>query len=581
MILFREENPHFWTHGILLSLILILPLLRAGWDLWSQTAVVAVWTLVVLFETYNAFRYRPKDPPRPVIPAKAGIHRFLMVFPASVLIPLGVYVGAALVSAGVSPFPFSAHAALLVDAPAVAFFLWGASVVKHKDLYRRALAGAGLLAVGAAFFQSTGSFSSPLTGPLLNPNVLVSLLLLTGPGAFFLAMEKERSWFWGVVCGVSVGSVLLSRSWVGCLVLAFQFFWCVRRWGGNRRWLWFLLGFAVVALGLFLARADAHKLFHGDPDRWHWWAGALRMIFDRPWLGVGPGAFGEAYPAYRAGVWGLNTLYAHNFFLELWAERGVVGVGALLFLAKTAFCGERSGLWLGLVGFLLFNLVHIGFSFPALYWLFFLILGLNTTPNDQGEARTASLEEKKIPWVPAAVGAFLWVVVCGASFSLFRSSQCLEWAKIAFKNDQSVLARSWSDQGLRWNPWNPELYELRSALKLGQQDWEGATKDLYKAVALAPAAAGFRVDVAELALQRGDRVEALKQYDEAVRLMPLKTHAWERRGDILAGDGLTAQAKESYSNALRALDDPRVLGGDRVRQSEAVRRVTEKKANLL
>ncbi len=62
----------------------------------------------------------------------------------------------------------------------------------------------------------------------------------------------------------------------------------------------------------------------------HWQAGWY-MFLDHPWLGVGAGNYAEAYPAYFVGPWPEALGHAHNFYLNMLAELGVVG-GALLLL---------------------------------------------------------------------------------------------------------------------------------------------------------------------------------------------------------------------------------------------------------
>lgn len=63
------------------------------------------------------------------------------------------------------------------------------------------------------------------------------------------------------------------------------------------------------------------------------WRTTLTMIADQPLLGVGVGAFGVAYPRYDTGNGLRVTTHAHNDFLHLIGETGVVGgLMCLLFL---------------------------------------------------------------------------------------------------------------------------------------------------------------------------------------------------------------------------------------------------------
>jgi putative inorganic carbon (HCO3(-)) transporter len=64
---------------------------------------------------------------------------------------------------------------------------------------------------------------------------------------------------------------------------------------------------------------------------------ALDMWRDHPWLGVGFGNYATIYPAYAIGRW-LNPLgHAHNYYLNVGAETGLVGLVAYGLLWLAAF----------------------------------------------------------------------------------------------------------------------------------------------------------------------------------------------------------------------------------------------------
>jgi O-antigen ligase len=61
------------------------------------------------------------------------------------------------------------------------------------------------------------------------------------------------------------------------------------------------------------------------------WRTTLRMIKDKPLLGIGPGNYAQKYIEYRLNRTGRNLSHAHNDFLSVAAESGVPC--ALVFLA--------------------------------------------------------------------------------------------------------------------------------------------------------------------------------------------------------------------------------------------------------
>jgi putative inorganic carbon (HCO3(-)) transporter len=68
----------------------------------------------------------------------------------------------------------------------------------------------------------------------------------------------------------------------------------------------------------------------------HWQAGWY-MFLDNPWLGVGAGNYAEAYPTYFVGIWREALGHAHNYYLNMLAELGIVGGGLLLLLLGFSF----------------------------------------------------------------------------------------------------------------------------------------------------------------------------------------------------------------------------------------------------
>jgi putative inorganic carbon (HCO3(-)) transporter len=68
----------------------------------------------------------------------------------------------------------------------------------------------------------------------------------------------------------------------------------------------------------------------------HWQAGWY-MFLAHPWLGVGAGNYGQAYPDYYVGMWRDALGHAHNYYLNILAELGLVGGCTLLLLLGLAF----------------------------------------------------------------------------------------------------------------------------------------------------------------------------------------------------------------------------------------------------
>jgi O-antigen ligase len=67
------------------------------------------------------------------------------------------------------------------------------------------------------------------------------------------------------------------------------------------------------------------------------WVAAQRMWAQAPWLGVGPGNYAHVYPQVRLPQWEEALGHAHNIYLNVAAETGLVGLTVYLALLVTAF----------------------------------------------------------------------------------------------------------------------------------------------------------------------------------------------------------------------------------------------------
>ncbi|MCC6613328.1 MAG: O-antigen ligase family protein [Anaerolineae bacterium] len=56
------------------------------------------------------------------------------------------------------------------------------------------------------------------------------------------------------------------------------------------------------------------------------WQAAVEMATNQPWLGVGLGNYEAAYPAYRLLNWKFPLGHAHNYYLNVLGETGIIGL---------------------------------------------------------------------------------------------------------------------------------------------------------------------------------------------------------------------------------------------------------------
>lgn len=68
----------------------------------------------------------------------------------------------------------------------------------------------------------------------------------------------------------------------------------------------------------------------------HWLAG-IRMFADHPFTGVGIGNYGTTYAQYHVGIFVNSLDHAHNYYINILAETGIIGLTAFLLLIVAIF----------------------------------------------------------------------------------------------------------------------------------------------------------------------------------------------------------------------------------------------------
>ncbi len=95
-------------------------------------------------------------------------------------------------------------------------------------------------------------------------------------------------------------------------------------------------------------------------ERQAFWQAAFGMFQSDIWTGVGFGNYDAAYPDYFVGRWERSLGHAHNYYINLLAETGILGLVAYLLFWIAIFCQilmklphlslSQRGLALGLIG---------------------------------------------------------------------------------------------------------------------------------------------------------------------------------------------------------------------------------------
>jgi putative inorganic carbon (HCO3(-)) transporter len=146
----------------------------------------------------------------------------------------------------------------------------------------------------------------------------------------------------------------------------------------------------VPYMGVFDVRgAEVTDANFAVLERMAHWQAALQMWTDHPWLGVGIGNYEPVYPRYALPLWLLPLGHAHNYYLNIAAETGAVGLVAYLLLWAMAFAlawravrrgsGWELGMALGVLGVVTHLSVHNVFDnlyVHGIYLHLAILLGL-------------------------------------------------------------------------------------------------------------------------------------------------------------------------------------------------------------
>lgn len=329
------------------------PLLRGGWDLWAQTALFL--SLSAGMSLWLSGRILAGYVPLPSARVLCwAVSLALLGWLSARLSPLSAY---AVVSWRVWV------AALWL------FIVLGAVSKDERSFIDDAIRLCGWILLLLAFYQQYQQGMERPTASLVNQNAFAAALLMILP----LSVQKgdyllTAGLLWALVLTRSVGA------WLGlsaALVLMRQ--------TGGRIGYWFGLGVSVCCGIAIYGKFQTPEVL----NRWNWWVAAARMSWDSPALGFGPGTFGHVLGAFHR-VGDLSSVYAHQHFLEIAAELGLVFL--VLWTAGIIHCLRRGGphKTLGALAVLIQSLWDYSLSLPSNLWLLSYLLASSSPESSRG-----------------------------------------------------------------------------------------------------------------------------------------------------------------------------------------------------
>ncbi len=372
--------------------------------------------------------------------------------------------------------------------------------------------------------------------PFINPNHAAQFFELAGLCCLaFASLERER-WrgLWFVVGLLCVAGVFASGSSAGLACTGFGLLFVLTLWIAARTPTLRLIRFAVpvvlVLAGIGGIGLTVHAAFSGgsvplsfmDDERaaskTEIWPGAVRLVHEHAWTGVGRGALRDAVPRVQEPGSTWSRSFVENEYLQLPAELGLP-VAALLLMGfaltwlvalirfrgeprvAAALCGT---LVVGAHAFAGFGLEFAGVGLP-----FMVLMGVC--------AAHAGL----LPVGRWLGGALVLVLVVGLPFAPlailhgnhFRATS--EIGRAEMDADPTDVVES----HVRWRPVSPDVSLALAGYFDRRGDPQNTLLWLSRSMVLAPSEAQPHVMAARTLVALGAREQALIEVEAAVGLV--------------------------------------------------------------
>ena len=322
---------------------------------------------------------------------------------------------------GTSSYRYATSSALMQYAAyGCACFLTTQTLTRTTDV-RRILVTLTLFGMSVGMFAVLQSLTSngkiywlrPLRfggwiyGPYVNHNHYAGLMEMLVPIPLVFAFTKyahgRKRWMAAAAAAFMGATIFLSGSRGGMAAFSFEialFFWFLFRERTRNGAVLLLSTFLLIAMACvaWIGGSEVSdrisSLTSHNPDELHSdirlkiYRDSLLMFRQHPVLGTGLGTFADVYPQYRSFYTNQTVNRAHNDYLQLLTDMGILGFGAgLWFLfAASRRAVRKTRNWsadvngavalaalLGITGILVHSLVDFNLQIPANAMLFFVM----------------------------------------------------------------------------------------------------------------------------------------------------------------------------------------------------------------
>lgn len=401
-----------------------------------------------------------------------------------------------------------------------------------------------------------------IIGTLGNPNLYATLLAMIFPVGLGLLYQVRKPLLksfvtLGLICLSSTIVLSASRGGFIALILGIVVYLILsgkEKLLDNKSW----IGIVILLSILFIIYSQTHpatgkvqtlgtRLYTGSAtthERLHYWKIAWQMIQDHPILGTGLGSYGILYGQYKPLGIG-ESRYAHNLFLQFWAEGGILSILVLIAffaiiliyplkqfpkLQRPDIKIQFAAFYSGILALLVDCFIGFGFYWMEIYFLFCILLaGLYAAINAEfvPEPSPGDILWRRQPNTPFLLitPSVTLAIILYWFFSIypsFRGELSFQEGRLYLMTNQMNNAFQCYTRAVSYVPGNSDYQQHlgNTLFHMGQP--EKGVFHLKEACELNPHTAFYHADLA-IAYQRiGQLDSAVAEYKKAIACYPNK-----------------------------------------------------------
>jgi hypothetical protein len=293
---------------------------------------------------------------------------------------------------------------------------------------------------------------------------------------------------------------------------------------------------AAIGLALMVATPIGLTLLDASGDRPNIWRNSLDLASDYPVTGFGLGDFEMTYSTYALLVHVGHTAHAHNLWLDIWLEQGLLGLVAWAGLMLNAIWPKPASPWrmaaLAALGVMLLHTLaddpFYGYGGAAIPMMF-IPLGLLARPHET--APRPRLQPASIAWVLVGGAA----IIAGIS----------PGGRARIESDLGALSQTRHELAIyRW----PDMPMQDILRRSGGVDLSEALAHYHAALVLDPSDPSANRRLGQIELSQGNYVDACAHLQTAYRAAPQQRATRQLLGECAALNGDRDQAMQLWQS---------------------------------